>query len=100
MLDLSTFLTPLLAFGGALLGVVLNRRGAHELERRSVREETMRNVQWAAELGIDRDDARVRLGVAQLRALSTVERLDDYERALVKAALATMEPRSRRHEEA
>jgi hypothetical protein len=87
-----TLLTPLLAFAGALLGVVLNRRGAHELERRSVREETMRNVRWAAELAIAGDEARARLGVAQLRALALMEPLEAYETDLVKAALATMEP--------
>jgi len=92
VLDLSTLLTPALAFAGALLGVVLNRRGAHELERRSVREETMRNVRWASELAVDPDVNRAKLGVVQLGALDSLDFLDAYEGAMVKAALATMEP--------
>lgn len=87
-----TVLTPLLAFAGALLGVAINRRGAHELERRSVREETMRNVRWAAELSMEADSQRARLGVAQLNALDGLSLLDRYERAMVKAALGTMRP--------
>ena len=100
MPDLSTLLTPLLAFAGALLGVVLNRRGARELERRSVREETMRNVPWAAELAVNAEVPHARLGVALLSALRSLDSLEGYERAMVKAALATMEPRPRRSEEA
>ena len=95
-----TLLTPLLAFAGALLGVALNRRGARELERRSVREETMRNLRWASELAVDGDGQRARLGVAQLNALVGLDRLDAYEKAMVDAAVATMEPRSRQGEEA
>src|SRR4051812_21500528 len=87
-----TLLTPFLAFAGALLGVVLNRRGAHELERRSVREETMRNVRWAAELSMEPNSQRARLGVAQLNALDRLSLLDRYERAMVKAALGMMRP--------
>ncbi len=87
-----TVLTRLLAFADALLGVALNRRGAHELERRSFREETMRNVRWAAELSMEDDSQRARLGVAQLNALDGLALLDRYEGAMVKAALGTMRP--------
>ena len=87
-----TVLTPLLAFAGAQLGVALNRRGAQELERRSVREETMRNVRWAAELAVVADVRRAALGVTQLRALHRSDVLDSYERAMVTAALDTVVP--------
>ena len=55
-----TVLTPLLAFAGALLGVVLNRRGAREL------------------------------GADQVDALQNLDQLDACERAMVKAALTSM----------
>jgi hypothetical protein len=38
--------------------------------------------------------------VAQLNALVGLDRLDAYEKAMVDAAVATMEPRSRQGEEA
>ena len=85
-----TLLTPLLAFGGALLGVLLNRRGARELQLRSIREETMRNLRWSAELAIDRDPGRAKLGVIQLATLDEITHLEGYERAMVRAAFDTV----------
>jgi hypothetical protein len=82
--------TPILAFAGALLGQLLTRRAARELEVRSRREETMRNLRWAAELAIDRDDRKAQLGVAQLRALGDSELLDAEQQGFVDAALASV----------
>lgn len=63
------FGSPLLAFIGVLFSQVVNRRGAHELESRSKREETMRNLRWSSELAVNQDDRMANLGVAQLAAL-------------------------------
>lgn len=63
------FGTPLLAFIGGLIGQLIGRRGAVELEGRSKREEVMRNLRWAAELAVSPDESKARLGVAQLRSL-------------------------------
>jgi hypothetical protein len=79
--------TPGLAFIGASLGVVLNRRAARELETRSRREETMRSLRWAAELAVDGDVRRAELGVAQLRALGSSDHLDSEQQGFVEAAL-------------
>lgn len=81
------FGSPLLAFVGVLLSQMVNRRGAHELERRSRREETMRNLRWSSELAVSRDDRMADLGVAQLTALLTSDLLDDAEKTFVEAAL-------------
>lgn len=85
---------------GAALGVVLttwvSRRNADETEQRSLREETMRTLRWAAELAVSADVARAALGVAELRALSQSEMNDDEQQAFVDAALqrAVASPRS------
>jgi len=84
---LATLLTPALAFAGALLGVLLNRRVASELERRSRREETMRNLRWAADHVGDGDPIRAALGAAQLRALGRSALLDPEQLVFVDAAL-------------
>lgn len=84
---LGSVATAALAFAGALLGVMLNRRAARELETRSRREETMRSLRWAAELAVDTDARKAQLGVAQLRALGYSELLDDEQQGFVDAAL-------------
>jgi hypothetical protein len=81
------FATPLLAFVGVVIGQVITRRGATELEIRSKREEAMRNLRWAAELAVSDDEAHARLGVAQLGALLSSELLDEEEKDFVQAAL-------------
>ena len=48
--------TPLLTFIGVLIAQLMTRKGAQELEVRSKREETMRNLRWAAELAVKEDD--------------------------------------------
>ena len=67
--------TPVLAFAGALLGQLLTRRGAKELDIRWRREETMRLLRWAAELAVDEDVGRGAVGVAALEALEVSELL-------------------------
>jgi hypothetical protein len=87
---LGSLATPALAFAGALVGVAVTRRGARELETRSRREETMRNLRWAAEMAIARDDQRAQLGIAELRALGESDLLDEEQRGFVDAALASV----------
>lgn len=89
--------TPILTFGGVLLANWLSRRTAKETETRSRREETMRNLRWAAELALD--DAkpkRALLGLMQLVALETAEMLDEEQKVFVTAALEAVvaEPES------
>lgn len=79
--------TPVLAFLGALIGQLITRRGAVELDKRSKREEVMRILRWAAELGASEDEAKVRLGRAQLETLLGSDLLDEKERDFVQVAL-------------
>jgi hypothetical protein len=81
------FGTPGSAFVGVIVGHVLTRRGTRELEKRSKREETMRNLRWAAELAVSEDDRAAQLGVAQLNALAESDLLDDSQQLFVDAAL-------------
>ncbi|HYN29893.1 MAG TPA: hypothetical protein VES95_08500 [Dermatophilaceae bacterium] len=82
--------TALLAFLGSVIGQRVARRGDEELERRSRREEVMRNLRWAAELAV-RDDPRVAdLGVSELRALARTDLLGPCEKVFVQAALDTV----------
>lgn len=60
--------TPLLTFVGVLVAQRIVRVGAVELEVRSRREETMRNLRWAAELAVSDHLGESRLGLAHLRA--------------------------------
>jgi hypothetical protein len=82
------FGTPLLAFAGGMVGQLVSRRGAGELEARSRREELMRMLRWASELAIADDEPKARLGVAQLRALRASSLLTVHEISFVRAALA------------
>ena len=84
------FGSPALAFVGVLIGEVITRRGARELEIRSKREEVMRILRWAAELAVSDDQAHARLGVAQLGALLQSELLDEEEKDFVQAALTAV----------
>ena len=79
--------TPALTFVGVLIAQAINRKGARELEIRSKREETMRNLRWAAELAVKDDDRMADLGVAQLAALLNSDLLDEGEKVFVEAAL-------------
>lgn len=84
---LVTVATPVLAMLGSLLGQFLTVRAERRLERRARREETMRNLRWAAELAVDDGLRQARLGVAQLIALARSDLLDVEERIFVDAAL-------------
>jgi hypothetical protein len=85
--------TPVLAFAGALLGQLLTRRGAKELDIRWRREETMRLLRWAAELAVDEDVGRGAVGVAALEALEVSALLQKDDQALISAVLdAVVEP--------
>lgn len=79
--------TPVAAFLGVLVAQWITRKGARELETRSRREETMRNLRWAAELAVSKDDGMADLGVNQLAALLESDLLDDAEKVFVEAAL-------------
>ncbi len=81
------FGSPLLTFIGVLIGQVIGRRGAYELEARSKREELMRMLRWASELAISDDEAHARLGVAELGALLGSSLLTVREGMFVRAAL-------------
>ena len=84
-------MTPALAFGGALTGHGLNRRGAVELDVWRRREETMRTLRWGVELALDENDDRATVGFAALLALAESEMLqsDDvpFLTAVTDAAL-------------
>jgi len=76
-----------LAFVGVLVAQFITRQGATELETRSKREETMRNLRWAAALSVSTDNRLADLGVAQLVVLLNSNLLDDSEKVFVEAAL-------------
>jgi hypothetical protein len=82
--------SPILSFLGVLLAQFITRKSAAELEARSKREETMRNLRWAAELAVNLDERMADLGVAQLRALLGSQLLDDSEKIFVEAALGAV----------
>jgi hypothetical protein len=82
-----SFGTPCTALAGVLIGQLLTRRDARELEKRSRREQVLRTLEWAAELSISEDEATSRLGLGQLRALAASNLNDKDVRAFVEAAL-------------
>jgi hypothetical protein len=82
-----TFGTPILAFLGAIIGHLVSRRSAKELDKRSRREELMKTLQWAAELAISEDQAKARLGLRELQTLSDSYLSDPEVQAFVDAAL-------------
>jgi hypothetical protein len=79
--------TPVLAFLGAMGGHLITRRGAKELETRSRREQLMETLQWAAELAISDDEAKARLGLLELHALSDSDLSNPEIQTFVDAAL-------------
>ncbi|HEY0167776.1 MAG TPA: hypothetical protein VGB75_12120 [Jatrophihabitans sp.] len=82
-----SFGTPGTALAGVLLGQLLTRRDAKELEKRSRREQVMRTLEWAAEMAISEDEAAFRLGLSQLQALAASNLNDKDVQAFVDAAL-------------
>lgn len=79
--------TPALTFASVWLANRVSRQGDEETEKRSLREETMRNLRWAAELALDDDPKRALLGLKELEALETADMLDDEQKVFVTAAL-------------
>lgn len=79
--------TPISAFVGVLVSNVLTRRGAKELERRSKREEVLRNLRWAAELAVSDDEGKALLGLAELQALADSDLLEPSQKLFIDAAL-------------
>ena len=72
---------------GVLIGHLLLRKGANELDVWRRREETMRMLRWASELAVSEEDAKARMGVAALAALSESELLQQEDQELVDAVL-------------
>lgn len=79
-----------LSFAGSFVGQWWARKGAKELEMRSKREEALRVLRWAAELAVDEDERKVKLGVVELEALYESAILDDAELLFVDAALTVV----------
>lgn len=85
-----SFGAPLAAFVGVLIGHLLTRRGAHELDRRATREEAMRMLRWASELAASDDSGRATLRIAALDALSSSPWLHDEDQKLIDAVLDSL----------
>jgi len=81
------FGTPIAAFLGVVLGHVVLRRGADELDVWRRREETMRVLRWASEHAASTDDAKARMGLAALDALSESELLQEQDQTLIDSLL-------------
>ncbi|HCB07554.1 MAG TPA: hypothetical protein PLZ93_17610 [Nocardioides sp.] len=79
--------SPLLAFLGLLLGQLVTRRTARELDTRWQREETMRLLRWAADHAARTDAQLARLGVAALEALSESPLVQAADQSLLKSVL-------------
>lgn len=82
--------SPLSAFIGVAVGQWFSRKGATELDVWRRREETMRMLRWASEQASSSDEARARIGVAALEALTTSELMQDADRDLVVAVSASL----------
>ena len=78
---------PVLALGGVLLGHLVTRQSARELDRWRKREETMRLLRWATELALDESPGRSLIGLEVLNTLVNAPMLDDDDRVLVIAVL-------------
>lgn len=85
-----SFGAPLAAFAGVLVGQLVTRRGAFELDRRAKREESMRTLRWAGELAVSADRGKVVLGVAALDALSASPWLQVEDQAFTQAVLEAL----------
>jgi hypothetical protein len=82
--------TPLLAFAGSLIGHLLLRRGATELDVWRRREETMRMLRWASEQAAAPEPTQARMGIAALDALSASELLQQPDQVLVDAVIDSL----------
>ena len=89
-LYLVSFGTPIAAFVGVIVGQLLLRRGANELDVWRRREETMRMLRWASEQAASAESAKSQMGVAALAALSTSELLQEPDQNLVDAVIDSL----------
>lgn len=64
--------TPMSAFAGVIIGQLLLRKGATELDTWRRREETMRMLRWASEQAASDSPAVARMGVGWLCQLDLV----------------------------
>ena len=78
------------AFIGVAVGQWPSRKGAVELDVWRRREETMRMLRWASEQAASSDQARANMGVAALEALTTSELMQEADRELVVAVVASL----------
>jgi len=76
----------LLTLLGVLVGQLITRRGLKELEGRSRREEVIRILRWAAELGVAETEGSRALGIAMLDGLQVSKLVDKEGSELVYAA--------------
>ena len=79
--------TPVSAFAGVIIGHLLLRKGATELDTWRRREETMRMLRWASEQAASDSPAVAHMGVAALGALSESELLQAADQDLVDAVI-------------
>ncbi len=77
------FGTPLTAFLGVLLGQLLLRRGATELDKRSKREEALRTFRWAAEHAASKDRRLVQLGTSTIQGLRSSSWFAEEDRVFI-----------------
>lgn len=85
----ATLLLPAgLAFVGALVGALLARKGAREVDRWRRREESLRLLRWGVELAIDGEPSCQRAGVLALGALLDSPLLDRQDVALAESICA------------
>lgn len=82
--------TPLSAFIGVVVGQVLLRKGATELDIWRRREETMRMLRWACEQATSTDASKARMGLAALDALSVSELLQQGDENLVDTVIDSL----------
>jgi hypothetical protein len=82
--------TPLSAFAGVVIGHVLLRRGANELDVWRRREETMRMLRWASEQAVSPQLATAGMGLAALDALRASELLQAPDRDLLDAVIDSL----------
>ena len=82
--------TPVLTFLGSLAALGVSRLRDREIETRSKREETLRNLRWAAELSASEKGRLATLGVAELEALLESDLLEENEKIFVEAAFGAV----------
>jgi len=87
---LISFGTPLSAFIGTVLGQVLTRQAARELDQRAKHAEAMRMLRWAAEQATSDDERAARVGAELLGTMADSDLLEADDQIFVDAALAAV----------